>query len=155
MAQENSTSRKYQKVAQRIQVAWSSLQSKPPDFQITITVESLICDIRNCWRHRWKYSPTIGSNHLFHLLPDLLLQETCHFLPCTLLVRYIYYGRQRAGIANCYGRGRGRGRDRCEDLRINCRFRLPTYIGRQLLCEDDDHTNCCERDCFLKTPSQM
>ena len=50
--QENSTSRKYQKVAQRIQVAWSSLQSKPPDFQITITVESLICDIRNCWRHR-------------------------------------------------------------------------------------------------------
>ena len=24
------------------------------------------------------------------------------------------------------------GRDRCEDLRINCRFRLPTYIGQFL-----------------------
>ena len=41
------------------------------------------------------------------------------------------------------------GRDRCEDLRINCRFRLPTYIG-QFLCEDDDKTNC-----FLKAISDV
>ena len=34
--------------------------------------------------------------------------------------------------------------DRCEDVRINWRFRLPTYVG-QFLCEgDDDKTNCFE-----------
>ena len=37
------------------------------------------------------------------------------------------------------------GKDRCEDLRINWRFRLPTYVG-QLLCEGDDKTNCFEGD---------